>query len=255
MTSKNWDKWPRLPFLSTSTCSVYSKLFVSTNGYSSNFGHLETAGWRIFKPLLTIVPFDKAGYVIGQINTTSCCPSGVSLMISRKDLAHLAWSEAVIEDQISNKHKPFGSWEMQVKIVLSYKACNPPRVSSFAFNPSEQCQNGNLPQITDEQMNIENVSNHQAAPISLAFCCPISLILPNISHTRSFCRSTSHRFHAKRKAKTTVAVKMLKILLSWCFSRSPKHKELQKGSYAFLLPYANIQLLYIQCIYTCFKYV
>lgn len=78
---------------------------------------------------------------------TSCCPSGVSSMISGKNLAHLAWSEAVIEDKIWNKHKSFGSWEMQVKIVFSYS----PRVSSsFAFNPSEQCQNRNLPQNTDK---------------------------------------------------------------------------------------------------------
>lgn len=36
---------------------------------------------------------------------------------------------------------------MQVKIVFSYS----PRVSSsFAFNPSEQCQNRNLPQIADK---------------------------------------------------------------------------------------------------------
>ena len=124
--------------------------------------------------------------------------------MSGKNLAHLAWSEAIIEDKIWNKHKSFGSWEMQVKIVFSYS----PRVSSsFAFNPSEQCQNRNLPQITDKHRKCFGPPN---SPIS----CRLFVVLYHcFSQTSLTHHPTCHRFHAKRKARATVAVKTLKILL------------------------------------------
>ena len=68
---------------------------------------------------------------------------------------------------------------MQVKIVFSYS----PRVSSsFAFNPSEQCQNRNLPYSL--RINIENLSDHQTVQKIIGFLLSyITDFAKHLSHT------------------------------------------------------------------------
>ena len=149
--------------------------------------------------------------------------------MSGKNLAHLAWSKAIIEDKIWNKHKPFGSWEMQVKIVFSYS----PRVSSsFAFNPSEQCQNRNLPYSL--RINIENLSDHQTVQKIIGFL---------LSYITDFAK---HLSHTVPPATDSMQKGRLRPQWPWrrwrscfllvVFFQSPKiTKSCKTGSHAFLL--------------------